>query len=194
LRREIYLNRALEERGWLEFERGEGRRLGMISRNARAYSLAPGRVFLHLKGREPKGGISGSEEYRANRDGVAADLLRLVDPESGQPLVAAVLKGERVNSNPVWPAFPLPTSGRRPAPCDLLVVPAEGYEIKGHLDRETITGRSDMTGMHACDDAFVFVRGRRIRSSEPGIEDVCPTVLDLMGVRPDELPDGKSLV
>jgi len=194
LRREIYLNRALEERGWLEFERGEGRRLGTISGDARAYSLAPGRVFLHLKGREPKGGVCGSEDYRGFRDGIAADLLRLADPENGQPLVAAVLKGEKVNSNPVWPAFPLPVSGRRPAPCDMLVVPAEGYDIKGHFDRETITGRSDMTGMHAAGDAFVFVRGRRLASREPGIEDICPTVLQLMGVIPDEQPDGRSLV
>jgi predicted AlkP superfamily phosphohydrolase/phosphomutase len=194
VRREIYLNRALEEHGWLEFERGEARRLGAISRDARAYSLAPGRVFLHLRGREPKGGISGSEEYRGFRDGLAADLLRLVDPENGQPLVAAVLKGEEVNRNPAWPAFPLPVSGRQPAPCDMLVVPAAGYEIKGHLDRETITGRSEMTGMHAADDAFVFVRGRRIVSRTPGIQDLCPTVLDLMGVRPDVRPDGSSLV
>ncbi len=194
LRREIYLNHALEERGWLEFERGEGRRLGMISRDARAYSLAPGRVFMHLKGREPRGGIVGSEDYRGFRDGVAADLLRLTDPENGQSIVKAVLRGEEVNRNPAWGAFPLPASDRRPAPCDLLVVPADGYDIKGHLDRETITGRSDMTGMHAGDDAFVYVRGRRIRAREPHIQDLCPTVLELMGVRPAEHPDGKSLV
>jgi predicted AlkP superfamily phosphohydrolase/phosphomutase len=166
----------------------------MISRDARAYSLAPGRVFLHLKGREPKGGITGSEEYRGFRAGVAADLLRLTDPENGQPLVAAVLKGESVNRNPAWPAFPLPVSDRRPAPCDLLVVPAEGYDIKGHLDHETVTGRSEATGMHACGDAFVFVRGRRLRAREPRIEDLCPTVLALMGVPAADRPDGRSLV
>ena len=193
-RREISLNRALEERGWLEFERGEGRRLGMISRDARAYSLAPGRVFLHLRGREPKGGITGSEEYRGFRDGIAADLLRLTDPENGQALVAAVLKGEEIYRCPGWPAFPLPVSGSNPAPCDMLVVPAAGYAIKGHLDRETITGRSDMTGMHVSDDAFVFIRGRRLGSREPDIVDLCPTVLSLMGVRPDQAPDGRSLI
>jgi predicted AlkP superfamily phosphohydrolase/phosphomutase len=194
LRREIYLNRALEERGWLEFERGEVRRLGMIGGDARAYSLAPGRVFLHLKGREPKGGISGAEEYRGFRDGVAADLQRLLDPENGRPLVARVLRGEEVNRNPMWPAFPLPASDHRPAPCDLLVVPADGYEIKGHLDRETVTGRAEATGMHAWDDAFVFVRRRGIRAREPHIQDLCPTVLALMGVAADERPDGRSLV
>lgn len=194
LRREIYLNRALEERGWLEFERGAARRLGMIGPDARAYSLTPGRVFMHLKGREPKGGISGSEEYRGFRDGIASDLQRLADPENGQPMIAAVLRGEEVNRNPAWPAFPLQASDLRPVPCDLLVVPCEGYEIKGHLDRETITGRPEATGMHAWDDAFVFVRGRRIRVREPRIEDLFPTVLDLVGVRADERPDGRSII
>ena len=194
LRREIYLNRVLEERGWLEFEPGERRRLSAIGANARAYSLTPGRVYLHLRGREPLGGISGPEEYRGNRDGIAADLQRLLDPESGQPMIAAVLKGEQVYRNPAWPAFPLPASMKRPDPCDLLVVPADGYEIKGQLDRETITGRPEMTGMHAWDDAFVFIRGRRIRSRAPKIEDLCPTILDLMGVRAGEPPDGGSLV
>jgi predicted AlkP superfamily phosphohydrolase/phosphomutase len=194
LRREVNLNRALEDLGWLEFERGDTRRLSGIGPDARAYSLAPGRVFLHLKGREPKGGIVGREDYRAFRDGIASDLLRLTDPENGRALVSAVLKGEEVNRNPAWPPFPLPASDQRPAPCDLLVVPAEGYEIKGHLDREAVTGRSDMAGMHAWDDAFVFVRGRRIRSRAPRIVDLCPTVLSLMGVRPDERLDGSSLV
>jgi predicted AlkP superfamily phosphohydrolase/phosphomutase len=194
LRREINLNRVLEERGWLEFERGAGRHLSDISPGARAYSLAPGRVYLHLKGREPKGAIAGAEEYRGFRDGVAADLQRLTDPENGQPMVAAVLRGEEVNHNPEWREFPLPASDRRPAPCDLLVVPAPGYEIKGHLDRETITARPEMTGTHAWDDAFVFVRGRRIRAREPRIEDLAPTVLRLMGVRADERPDGSCLV
>ena len=31
--------------------------------------------------------------------------------------------------------------------------------------------------MHAWDDAFVFLRGRRIRAREPRIEDLNPTVL-----------------
>lgn len=193
LRREINLNRALEELGWLEFLPREGRRLSAIAPDARAYSLAPGRVFLHLKGREPRGRIAGREEYRAFRDGVSADLLRLTDPENGKPLLAAAVRGEDVNANPDWPAFPLPTSARYPAPCDLLLVPAEGCEIRGHLDRESVAARPEMTGAHGWDDAFVFVRGRRLRAGAPRIIDVCPTVLALMGV-PAERRDGASLV
>jgi bisphosphoglycerate-independent phosphoglycerate mutase (AlkP superfamily) len=48
--------------------------------------------------------------------------------------------------------------------------------------------------MHAWGDAFVFIRGRRIRSRAPKIEDLCPTILDLMGVSASEHPDGSSLV
>jgi predicted AlkP superfamily phosphohydrolase/phosphomutase len=194
LRREVNLNRALEELGWLEFLPREGRRLSGIAPDARAYSLAPGRVYLHLRGREPRGRIAGREEYRAFRDGVAADLLRLTDPENGRPLVATALRGEEVNGNPAWPEFPLPASARHPAPCDLLVVPAEGCEIRGHLDRESVAGRPETTGAHAWDGAFVYVRGRRIRARAPRIVDVCPTVLALMGVQTHERRDGASLV
>ncbi|HEY5998835.1 MAG TPA: alkaline phosphatase family protein [bacterium] len=194
LRREVNLNRALEELGWLEFLPGEARRLGAISPDARAYSLAPGRVYLHLRGREPRGRIAGREEYRAFREGIAADLLRLHDPEGGGALIAAALRGETVNANPGWPEFPLPVSARQPAPCDLLVVPAEGCEIRGHLERENVAGRAQLAGAHAWGDAFVFIRGRRIRAREPRIVDVCPTVLALMGVRADDPRDGMSLV
>jgi predicted AlkP superfamily phosphohydrolase/phosphomutase len=194
LRREVYLNRFLEENGWLDFERGAGRRLGGIGPDARAYSLAPGRVFLHLKGREPKGRVNGREEYRGFRDGLAADLLRLRDPEDGRALVARVVPGEECNRNPEWRGFPSPATGRRPAPCDLLVVPAEGYELKGSFDGPAVTERSEISGMHAYDDAFVFVRGRRLRQRGPWIDDLCPTVLDLMGVSAGERLDGESLV
>ena len=155
LRREIYLNRALEERGWLEFERGEGRRLGMISRDARAYSLAPGRVFMHLKGREPKGGISGSEEYRGYRDGVAADLLRLTDPENGQPLVSAVLKGEEVNRNPGVAG--VPPAGLQPPPRALRHARRAG---RGVRDQGAPRPRDDHRALRHDGDARL---GRRFR-------------------------------
>jgi arylsulfatase A-like enzyme len=51
-----------------------------------------------------------------------------------------------------------------------------------------------MSGAHAWGDAFVFVRGRRIRSRAPRVVDVYPTVLALMGVHGDEPRDGTSLV
>jgi predicted AlkP superfamily phosphohydrolase/phosphomutase len=194
LRRELYLNRCLEEHGWLEFQGGASRRLGEIGAEARAYSLGAGRVFLHVRGREPRGRVDGREEYRGFRDGIAADLLRLKDPESGLPLIERVVPGEELNRNPEWRSFPLPASDRRPAPCDLLVVPAEGYEMKANFDRQTVTGRTEVTGMHAYDDAFLFVRGRRLRSRTPRIEDLFPTVLGMLGVRAAERPDGEPLV
>jgi len=193
VRREVYLNRCLEERGWLEFERSEVRRLGGIRAESRAYSLAPGRVFLHLKGREPRGRIAGREEYRGFREGIAADLLRLRDPDGGAPLVARVVPGEEA-AGLAGEEYPLAVSERLPAPCDLLVVPAEGYELRGGFDHAAATARTELTGAHAYDDAFLFVRGERLRSGEPRLLDVAPTILDLMGVRAAERPDGASLV
>ena len=194
LRREIALNRCLEELGWLEFADPRLRRLPGIGPESRAYSLAPGRVYLHLKGREPRGRIAGREEYRGFREGLAADLLRLRDPDGGAPVVARVIPGEEIAGRPEWGPFPIAVSERQPAPCDLLVVPAEGYGFRGGFDHTTVATRSEMTGAHAYDDAFLFVRGRRIRARAPRLVDVGPTILDLMAARAAERPDGVSLV
>jgi predicted AlkP superfamily phosphohydrolase/phosphomutase len=56
LRREINLNRALEELGWLEFLPREGRRLSAISPDARAYSLARGASTCTSGGASPAAG------------------------------------------------------------------------------------------------------------------------------------------
>ncbi len=194
LEKEVYLNRFLEERGWLEFEHRPARNLGDIGPGARAYSLAPGRVFLHLRGREPKGMIQGREEYRTLREGLAADLLGLRDPESGRQVIAQVLRGEEISHNPAWGEFPISLSGRFLAPCDLLAVAHDGYDLKGNLSREAVFGRASLAGMHTGHGAFIFIRGRNIRVAAPNLRDLFPTILEMAGVSHEEDIDGECLL
>lgn len=194
LKREVYLNRFLEERNWLEFEHRKPRRLADMVAESRAYSLLPGRIYLNLRGREPKGSVLGEDEYRGFREGLAADLSSIVDPDTGEAVVAEVLPGEEVNDNRNWGPFPVATSEKVPAPCDLLVLPRDGYDIKGHLDRQSVFGKSAFTGMHSTDGAFVFLRGRRIKARNPHLMDLFPTVLDMMGVESVEDTEGRTLL
>ena len=194
LKKEVYLNRFLEERSWLEFEHRKPRRLADMIPESKAYSLLPGRVYLNLRGREPKGSVLGEDEYRGFREGLAADLLSLTDPLTGEAVAVEVLPGEEVNGNRAWGPFPVATSERVPAPCDLLVLPRDGYDIKGYLDRQSVFGKSVFTGMHSTDGAFVFLRGRRIKARNPHFTDLFPTVLDMMGVGSEEGTDGRTLL
>jgi len=52
---EVKCNVWLEENGWLSFEDDDHDSLGDISTDARAYSLIPGRFYINLEGREPRG-------------------------------------------------------------------------------------------------------------------------------------------
>jgi predicted AlkP superfamily phosphohydrolase/phosphomutase len=194
LRREVNINRFLEERDWLEFERRKPRRLADMAACSKAYSLLPGRIYMNLRGREPAGSVLDRDEYTGFRKGLEADLLGLRDPETGEEVLSEVLRGEEVCSNPAWGDFPVPASDRIPAPFDLLAVPRDGYELKGHLDRPTVFGRSVLSGMHTLRGAFVLVRGAAVKAKKAHILDLFPTVLEMMGVENEEAVEGVSLL
>lgn len=194
LKKLVYVNRFLEERDWLEFEHRKPRKLADMLPRSKAYSLMPGRIYLNMRGREPRGCVLGKDEYHGFREGIAADLLNLRDPEDDGEVVAEALRGEEVFSNPAWGDFPVAVSEKTPAPCDLLLLPRDGYDLKGNLDRPGVFGRGSVTGMHTASGAFVFLKGRRIEASRPHILDLYPTVLDMMGVETVDEIEGRSLL
>jgi predicted AlkP superfamily phosphohydrolase/phosphomutase len=120
--------------------------------------------------------------------------LNLKDPETGEAVAAQVLRGEEVYGNPDWGEFPLPVSEKVPAPCDLLVVPHDGYDLRGSLEKPAVFGRDFRSGTHSAGGAFVLVRGRAIRAANPHIVDLFPTVLDMMGLPYAGDRDGSSLL
>ena len=196
LKREVYVNRFLEEWDWLSFAHRKPRKISDMLGHARAYSLMPGRIYMNVRGREPKGSIRGAYEYQGFREGLAADLLRLKDPETGEAVIADVLRGEEVSTNPAWGDFPVAVSEREPAPCDLLAVPAEGYDLKGSFDGPGIFGSGVVTGTHTPGEAFVYFRGRSLESGEgrvPHLLDLFPTILEIMGIPGYEDADGRPL-
>jgi len=193
LRRAVNVNRFLEERDWLRFERRKPRRLRDMTGESMAYSLPPGRIYLNLRGREPGGTVLGMDEYAGFRKGLAADLLSMKDPDTGEEVIAEVLPGEEAASNPAWAGFPVATSDRSPAPFDLLALPREGYDLRGHLDGPSVFDESPLTGMHTSQGAFVFIRGAEGISGGAHILDLFPTILEMMGVDMVEGLDGKSL-
>jgi len=194
LKKEVYLNRFFEERDWLRFAHRKPRRLADMEPDSLAYSLLPGRVYMNLRGREPQGCVQGNAQYRGVREGLAADLLNLKDPETGDAVAAQVLRGEEVHGNPEWGEFPLPVSEKTPAPCDLLVVPHDGYDLRGNLEKAAVFGRDFRTGTHSAGGAFVLVRGRAIRAANPHIVDLFPTLLDLMDLPYAGDRDGSSIL
>jgi predicted AlkP superfamily phosphohydrolase/phosphomutase len=178
---EVFLNRWLHEKGYLHFKKEPAKDFGDLDPSTRAYSLIPGRIYVNLKGREEFGSVDPAS-YESLRQELKEALTDLKDPENGNPIVQRVYMREELYSGPLLEKA-----------ADLIVMPHDGYDLKGALYREELLGRSHLEGMHTYDDAFLYARGRTLRDEDTWIGDVMPGVLDALSVERDPELDGVSI-
>jgi len=183
MKKEVYINRWLQDQGWLSFTKDPPESLKDIHPDSRAYSLDPGRIFVNLRGREPLGSVDPGQEYEALRSELVESLSGLSDPESGEPMIERVYRREEIYSGECYPQAP-----------DLVAMPHRGYDLKGSIKKDVLTDRGVINGAHTYDDAMLYVQGQEVGKAEVAIVDVMPTILHLMGVPIPEDVDGEVLV
>jgi len=182
MKKEVYVNRWLQDHGWLSFTKDSPESLGDMHPDSRAYSMDPGRIFINLRGREPLGSVEPGKEYEALREELAQALSGLQDPDSGEPMIERVYRREEIYSGECYPQAP-----------DLVAMPHRGYDLKGSLKKDVLTDRGVITGAHTYDDAMFYARGQEIGKEVVAIVDVMPTILHLMGVPIPQDVDGEML-
>lgn len=191
LKKEVYLNQFLVDKGFMKLPEG-----GSVSRllpESKAYSLIPGRIYVNLEGREPRGSVRLSD-YQAVREEIAREVLGIIDPEDGKMVISEVIPGEKLYHSDKITSFPAGLSGSGVYPPDLVAHPVDGYDLKGTVGKG-LFGNTELVGMHTYDDAFLILResGTPIRSV-PGIADVMPYILERMGIQPPSDLDGRPLL
>ena len=180
---EVKCNVWLEQNGWLSYEDDDHEGLGDISDETEAYSLIPGRFYVNLEGREPRGTVP-REEYESVRDELEAELEALEGPD-GRKVADRVVTGEeafRGDHDDIAP--------------DLVVVPNHGFDLKsGFKGGDEVFDIGPRNGMHSFDDACLFVDDGSARIADADLYDIAPTLLDLMDLEVDRGEfDGASLV
>lgn len=184
LEKEVYVNHWLAEEEWLKFAVPAPKSVADISGETIAYSMDPGRIFINLRGRERDGRVPPAE-YEHWRERIIQGALALRDPDTGRPLFRAALRREEIYHGPLLPQA-----------ADIILVPHEGFDPKGSVNKEQLTYKGPaLVGMHTYDDAALVIAGRRIAPARtPWVADVMPAILELMGVaNPGDL-DGQSLL
>lgn len=179
---EVYLNYWLETEGFLRFLPDRKREMESIAPETAAYSLDPGRIYLNLAGREPNGSVA-PDQAPALLDDLVRRLSDLRDLESGNPIVERVYRADAIYHGPE----------RYRAP-DLVVMPHDGYDIKGTFDYVGLTGQGPLVGMHKYDNATLFIRGRQITVDHASVRDVLPTACRLMKLDCPPDVDGQAVV
>ncbi|MFB6219643.1 MAG: alkaline phosphatase family protein [Halobacteriaceae archaeon] len=179
---EVHCNQWLREEGWLSF-REEPRELADIADGARAFALSPGRFYLNLEGREPRGAVPEAE-YESVRAELRAAIEGLEDPD-GEPVVERVVTREEAFNGPHDDIAP-----------DLVALPRRGYDLQGVFGTDAPTfGSGARTGTHTLGDATLVVDDPGVRiEGDVNIYDIAPTVLDLLDIDYDVGAfDGRSL-
>ena len=182
LHHEVNCNAWLQREGWLSFENDDHDELADISEDARAYSLIPGRFYINLEGREPKGGVP-EDEYEAVRDELQAKLEALEGPV-GTPVADRVVTKEdayRGDHSDIAP--------------DLTIVPNHGFDLKsGFKGKDEVFSTGPRNGMHSFDNACLFVDDEDVRIEDADLYDIAPTILELLDLGYDRTDfDGSSL-
>ncbi len=145
---EVYLNRFLLERGWLQVE-GEPPHERILP-GTKALALDPGRIYLHYRGRFPQGRLEPGPEAEALATRIREDLLALSCPGTvgaSRPVARVHFKQE---------LYCGPYADQAP---DLVAEAAPGFSLRAGLDRSTVFGKSHITGTHRPEDALALWLG-----------------------------------
>ena len=180
---EVHCNAWLEEEGLLSYEDADHSELGDIADDTKAYSLIPGRFYINLEGREPRGSVPESE-YEAVREDLKARLEALEGPD-GTPVCERVVEKEdafRGDHDDIAP--------------DLVAIPNHGFDLKsGFNGHDDVFDTGPRNGMHSFDNATLFVDDDDATIEDADLYDIAPTILELMEIDYDRTDfDGASLV
>jgi predicted AlkP superfamily phosphohydrolase/phosphomutase len=181
LEHEFDCNEWLREEGWLSLpDDAEG--LGDIDDDSRAYSLVPGRFYLHLEDREPRGSVP-VEAYDETRDELAAAIEEIEGPD-GDPVVDRVVTREQAFDGEHTDIAP-----------DLVAIPADGFDLKAGFEGGELYKKGQRNGMHTFDNACLYIDDPDATTEDADLYDVAPTILELLELEYDPAAfDGASLV
>ena len=180
---EVHCNTWLEEQGLLSYEGDDHSELGDIAADATAYSLIPGRFYINLEGREPRGSVPESE-YEEVRADLKERLEDLEGPD-GNPVCERVVEKEE--------AF---RGDHDDIAADLVAIPNHGFDLKsGFSGHDDVFDTGPRNGMHSFDNATLFIDDDDATIEDADLYDIAPTILELMEIDYDRTDfDGASLL
>jgi predicted AlkP superfamily phosphohydrolase/phosphomutase len=164
LNHNVFVNHLLVREGFLAFGEGAPANLRTITDGTLAFALDPGRIYLHTKGRYPRGGVEPQDEKALLRD--LESLFNSLEIE-GQKVIKNVFRAEELYEGPEAPHAP-----------HLVLLGNSGYNLRGNMKATQLVGTDLFAGKHSQHDAFLLVWG----ASERGTVPEAPSVTDVVNI------------
>jgi predicted AlkP superfamily phosphohydrolase/phosphomutase len=139
-----------------------------------------------VAGREPLGAVSPGAEYETLREQITAELTKLNDPRTGEPICEHVWKREDVHPGDAWEQG-----------SDIFMRLKEEYSAAAGQARDYLVSPDTRQSASHSRDGIIAAAGTRIRQigeMEPvSVLDVTPTVLALSGIESPGHIEGRAL-
>jgi predicted AlkP superfamily phosphohydrolase/phosphomutase len=164
LDKDVYISYLLMQEGFLRFKQAEDTSLANINYGTKAFALDPARIYLNLKGKFPCGTVEPDET-----EALLSDLENLFGSlkVDGRKVIRDIYRKEQLFSGPYLEGAP-----------DLVLVGAEGFNLRANLKAEQLADKPIFTGKHTQDTAFLIARGLSDNSIVPDV----PVVWDVKGI------------
>ena len=193
-RRAVNLNSWLRRVGYLALEHDTSESgeyfEGVDWSRTRAYTFGLGGLYINRRGREALG-IVPPEQTDSLIEELRAKLAGLRDEQTGETAILHAYPSKEVYRGPYMRGAP-----------DLIIGYAAGYRASwdaaiGKITPEVFSDNNRAwSGDHCVEPTLVpgvLFSNLKISASDPGIEDMAPTALDLFGIRAPAWMEGKTV-
>ena len=158
---DVHINAFLKQNGFLKLSDDIAGSYADIDCGTRAFGLDPGRIYLNMEDRYPKGAVREQE-----REGMLRELEAFFGglQQEGRKVIKKIYRKEELYRGPYLDFAP-----------DLILLGEEGFNLKAGIGSNDLFSKSLFTGKHRDDNAFLLVRGRhndKITPAHPSVTDI----------------------
>lgn len=159
LEKDIYVNCLLADEGFLSFRPGAEPKPACMDSATKAFALDPARIFINEKGKYPAGSVTSSDKEACLKD--IEGLFASLEVE-GKKVIKHIFRKQDAYSGRYLDEAP-----------DLILIGAEGFNLKGAMSAKELVGKGPFTGKHTYPDAFLLTNKK---SCGPEVAE--PSVID----------------
>ncbi|MHC4646434.1 MAG: alkaline phosphatase family protein [Planctomycetota bacterium] len=142
LEKDVYVNYLLAREGLLTFKANAKPMPDNIDRGTIAFALDPARIYINQKGKYPAGSVAPEDKNSCLKD--LEDLFGSLEVD-GKKVVNHIYRKEDIYAGPCLESAP-----------DMVLISEKGFNLKGAMAAQELTGVGLFTGKHTYHDAFLL--------------------------------------
>lgn len=160
LEKDVQVNRFLKERGFLRFSSDNPKNIGDIDPSTKAFALDPGRIYINLEDRYPRGSVKPEDKEVVIQE--LTEAFNSLEFE-GRRVIKHVYRKEEIYEGPFMDRAP-----------DLVLLGNKGFNLRAGIRAKRLFNKGVFTGKHSQGDAFLLTKNPsdNIISPDFGVSDV----------------------